>query len=91
MADFSRMAHRIRRHVRADGVVEEVRLAQSDGTEVEGGRLLSLSPPRVRLRGGEVVDANAYLRTGEVPSVGADVLVIRRGSFVIVLGEVVML
>lgn len=85
------MADRIRRRIRDDGVVQDVRLAKVDGIDVEGGRILSLNPPRVRLRTGEVVQADAYLRTGITPSVGSDVLVVRRGSFVLVLGEVVML
>ena len=92
MADFNRMAQRVRRRVRADGVVVDTREPEREtSTEFEGGRVLSLNPARVRLRGGETVDVDAYLKTGVTPSVGADVVVARRGGFVLVLGEVVML
>lgn len=92
MADFAKMADRIRRQTRPDGTVVDVRgPARETTTEIDGGRVLSLNPARVRLRGGEEVAVDAYLRTGVQPTVGADVLVVRRGSFVVVLGEVVML
>ena len=92
MADFNRMGQRARRRVREDGTVVDTREPEREtSTEFEGGRVLSLNPPRVRLRGGEDVEVDAYLRTGVTPSVGADVVVARRGGFVLVLGEVVML
>ena len=95
MADFNRMAQRVRRRIREDGTVVDTREPEREtSTEFEGGRVLSLKPARVRLRGGETVDVDAYLKTGRTPSglsVGADVVVVRRGGFVLVLGEVVML
>lgn len=92
MSGFDSMGQRVRRRVRDDGTVVDIREASGEPTiELEGGKVVSLSPPRVKLRTGETVDVDGYVKTGAAPSVGAVVGVLRKGSFVLLIGEVVLL
>lgn len=92
MAGFDKMADRVRRRVRPDGVVVDVRGPSDDmSVELDGGRVTSLSPPTVRLRGGDVLTVDGYVATGVQPAVGDWVVVLRKGGFVLLIGKVALL
>lgn len=92
MAGIEAMGQRVRRKVHADGQVVDVREPAGDmPVEMDGGRIESLSPPLVTLRTGDTVPVDAYVATGVTLKVGDVVAVARRGSFVLVLGKVVLL
>ena len=91
MAGFDKMSDRVRRRTRPDGVVVAVRgPADEAPVDLDGGKVTSLSPPTVRLRGGDVLAVDGYVATGVQPAVGDWVVVLRKGSFVLLIGKVLL-
>lgn len=86
------MSDRVRRRTRPDGVVVDERGPKADQpVELDGGKIESLNPPRVRLRSGDLAAIDGYIQTGAQLAVGDLVGVARKGGFVLVLGKVVLL
>lgn len=86
------MSDRVRRRVRPDGVVVDERgPGRAQPVELDGGKIESLNPARVKLRGGQTVAVDGYIQTGVQLAVGDVVIVARKGGFVLVLGKVVLL
>ena len=91
MAGFDKMADRVRRRTRPDGVVVDIREPVGDmPVELDGGKIASLNPPTVHLRSGETLRVDGYIQTGTQLAVGDWVGVVRKGGFVLVLGKVVL-
>lgn len=92
MPGFDKMSQRVRRKTKDDGTVVDIRESADDAPiEIDGGKVVSVNPTTVTLRTGETVGVDGYLNTGTTPKVGAVVVVARRGAFVLLIGEVVLL
>ena len=86
------MSDRVRRRVRPDGRVVDIREpAEGMSVELDGGKVVKLDPPTVKLRGGDVLTVDGYVATGVQPAVGDWVVVLRKGGFVLLIGKVVLL
>lgn len=91
MAGFDKMADRVRRRTRPDGVVVDERGPKDQPVDLDGGKIESLSPPTVRVRSGVLVSVDGFLQSGVQLKVGDVVVVARKGGFVLVLGKVMLL
>ena len=73
------------RFTRADGVIVE---EQCDMFPVaSAGRLVTVDPAVVELRDGSTVTPDGWLAAGVAPRAGDDVLLLRIGALVLILGR----